>query len=106
MGMFKKSSKIVVNTIARDFSSKGESNPPRESMPDRFLQKNILPTNNFWIPGRKQESKITLLNEDTIGVFLHNNDPVVVIVQYDNWDVKWVLTDPSSSTDFLFYSAF
>lgn len=67
---------------------------------------NNVPTNITKILERKWEPRITFLNEDVVGVLPYNNDFMVLLVQYDNWDVKHVLIDPGNSTYVLFKSAF
>lgn len=55
---------------------------------------------------REPESRITLFSKDIIAILSHNNDPMIIRVQYDDWDIKPVMIDPRSSTYVLFYSAF
>lgn len=41
-----------------------------------------------------------------MGINPHNNDPLVITIQHDNWDIRRVLIDPSNSTDILFWDVF
>lgn len=86
------------NTIARVFRSRGEFSSSQMKYAQHIFTTNVAPANTIKIPGREQESIITFFNEDTMSVLLHNNDLVVVTVQYDNWDVKRVQIEPCSPT--------
>lgn len=67
---------------------------------------NILYANIIKTFGKEWGSWTTFSNKDAIGVLLHNNDLMVMTMQYDNWNVKRVLINFGSSTDILFYSSF
>lgn len=49
---------------------------------------------------------ITFYDSDIVGTNPHDNDPMVIIVRHDNWDIKWVLINLGSSVDVLFWDAF
>lgn len=51
-------------------------------------------------------AEITFSNKDVVDILPHKNDPMVIIVQYNNWDLKRILIDRRSSLDTLFYDAF
>lgn len=54
---------------------------------------------------REPDSKIGFSNSEAIRVYPHVNvDPMVIIMQYDNWDIKWVLIDLGSLAVILLYS--
>lgn len=49
---------------------------------------------------------IIFSEEDMFGVHSHNNDPMVIIVKCEEWDIKRVRVDQGSSTNILYSVAF
>lgn len=49
---------------------------------------------------------IIFSEEDMFGIHSHNNDPMVIIVKYEERDIKRVLVDQGSSTNILYLDAF
>lgn len=46
---------------------------------------------------------IIFSEEDALDINPCDNDPLVITVKHDNWDIRCVLIDPGSSTDVLFW---
>lgn len=69
-------------------------------------------TTNFISPGLprraigKTGADNVFYKEDVIDFNPHNDDPLVITVQYRNWDIKYILIDQDSSTDVLFWDTF
>lgn len=80
--------------------------PPGESMFDRFLQQISHLLTLSKAQGKNRNPKTYSQTKTRFVFFFRNNDLMVVMVWYDNWDVKQVLIDPSISADLLFWSAF
>lgn len=49
---------------------------------------------------------IVISQEFAMDMNHYNNDPLIIIVQHDNWDIRSVLIDRGSSADVLFLNAF
>lgn len=52
------------------------------------------------------EVVIVFSEEDAFDVHHHNNDHVVIIVKYEEWEIKIVLVDMGSSVDMLYWDPF
>ena len=44
--------------------------------------------------------------EDAMDINHHDNDPLVITIQPDNWDIRHVMINPGSSADVLFLYVF
>lgn len=53
----------------------------------RVLTASIMSTYTKKTIEKKLESKITFSNKDAIDIHPYNNDLLVVMVQYDDWDM-------------------
>lgn len=51
-------------------------------------------------------STIIFSEEDMFDIHSHKNDPMVIIVKCEEWDIKRVLVDQGSSTNILYLDAF
>lgn len=63
---------------------------------------------HVFLMGERRETRvnITFSDSDDMKTKPHDNNPVVISVQHDNWDIKRVFIDLGSSGDFLFRDAF
>lgn len=89
-----------INTIVRGFVD------GRRKYARQVLATNVISFNSHM--GERVETKvnITFFERDAIKVNTHDNDPLVIIVQHGNWDVKRVLVDLGSSVGVLFWDVF
>lgn len=55
---------------------------------------------------RKEKPKIWFSDEDLEGVQLPHNDPLLLTLRLKNFLVRWVLVDPGSSSEILYYNCF
>lgn len=97
---------IVVNVIVWGFADGGKSISSRQVDVMLILMASIIPANLEIRLEKEEESKITFSNKDDIGILPRYNDIMVITIEYENWDIKWVMIDPRSLTYILFLSAF
>ncbi|GAU51074.1 hypothetical protein TSUD_13180, partial [Trifolium subterraneum] len=98
----KEPKRIAVNTIAGGFAGGGESKAARK----RYLRRIIQETNTVAHVSSSRAPEISFSPSDGEGVFPHDDDPLVILVQILNCDVKRVLIDSGSSADIMYWEAF
>lgn len=92
----------MVNTIARGFIYGGNSNSFWRKYVRQVLTANIIPHSLSKAMHRGSASRIVFSSRDATSVFPRDNDPMIVMVQYNNWDIKRVLINPRSLAYILF----
>lgn len=94
------------NTIFGGFTSGRSCNYFQRKYARHVLAINV--TSLRFLRGVRGETwvNITFLGSGAIRTNPHDNDPMVITVRHGNWDIKWVLIDPRSSVDDLFWVAF
>lgn len=44
---------------------------------------------------------ITLSEKDVVGLHPHNDDPMVITIEIEEWEIKRVIVDQQSSADII-----
>lgn len=91
------------SVIARGITKKGLSRTARRRYTRQVLVANIIFCDFPKSTTRATEANITFFEEDVLGINPHNDDPLVITVQRDNWDIKHILLDSGSSSDVLLW---
>lgn len=94
------------NTNTRGFADGGNSRSSRRNCVRHEFVENVISHGFPRSSQRKTRVNIIFSEEDPLVVNPHNDDPLVIIVQQGNWDIKRVLIDLGSSTSVLFWDAF
>lgn len=94
------------NTIVGGFAGGGSSKSTWKKYARHVLVTNLI-SHGFprGVQG-KTWVNITFSNKDSIMFNPHDNDPLVITVQYNNWNIKWVLIGVGSYVDVLLWDAF
>lgn len=92
---------FVENLLKRIYALLFSKNPLNPKKNQDFLQPIHITTRL-----KEKESKITFSNKDAIGILPHNNDPMVLAVQFHELGYEARTNRPWSSTYVLFWSAF
>ena len=71
-----------------------------------MLVANIISSGFPKITTGETEANIIFSREDAMHIHPHDDDPLVITVQHDIWDIMRVMIDPGRSTDILFWDAF
>lgn len=100
--MANKTLRSNINTITRGYAGGGSSSNYRREYTRQMSATNVI--SHGFPKGAHGEIRIniTFFDEDIIKVNPHDNDPMIIIVQHDNWDIMRVLIDYGNSTDVMF----
>lgn len=95
----------TLNTIAGGFA-KGE----QTSSTSRRYARQVLNIEDLPKELNQGEPKILQIDinffKDTIGIHPHNEDPMVITIRCDQWEIRRVLIDQGTSTDILYWDVF
>lgn len=95
-----------INIIAGGFIGGGSSSfTRRKYVRQVFVVDVISPSFLRGVQG-KTRVNITFFEEDVIGLDPHDNDPLVITMKHENWDMNQDLIEPGCSADVLLYDAF
>lgn len=100
--MADKSLSYNTNTIPGGFAGRGSSKSSRRKYVRQVFAENMIYNSFPWNTIGKKGVNITLSKEDALEVNPHDDDPLVNIVQHENWDIKRVLIDPGTPVYVLF----
>lgn len=90
------------STIVGDIFVRGLSKVAPQSYMKHLLDTNVISSGFHKNTTGADRVNIIFSKEDALGINPHENDPQVIIVQHDNWDIMCVLIDSGSSADVLF----
>lgn len=90
----------------RGFVGGGISNFSQRKYARKVLVTNIISSSFPRDEQGESRVNITFSNNDAIGNNPYDNDPMFIIVQHNNWNVKRVLVDPGRSANVLVWDAF
>ncbi|XP_057425972.1 uncharacterized protein LOC130719364 [Lotus japonicus] len=91
----------TINTIAGGFSGGGDTQAAR-----RGHVKAVSSVQDFSIPFGFQHPNIVISSADFEGFKTHKDDPVVVMVRINNFNMRRVLLDQGSSADIIYGDTF
>lgn len=94
------------NTIVGGFTDGGNSISSRRKRAGHVFSANVI---FHGFPRRSQGKawvNIIFSEEDALDINPRDDDPLVITMQYGNWNIMRILIDPGCSIDVMFWDTF
>lgn len=96
----------TLNTILRGFTRDRETRSTNRRYARQFLIVEGSPISSDLDEKKTTEYVITLSKNDVASIHPHDNDPMVITMRCDDWEIKRVLIGQESFADILYRDTF
>lgn len=95
-----------LNTFARWFTMGGWTSPTQKRYTRQVLNIEDLPMELKEWESKMPEVEITFSKKNASDIHVHNDDRIIIIMRYGDWEIKRALVDQGSSTYIIYWDKF